>query len=135
MQATLASARRSGMVRTICKSASAIGVLAGGRFGDNRGGGVQVKKSVERWSRVALAAAMMAALGLAACGRKGGLDPPPSAGLTTPQPYTSRPSLGEENDAQAAPPADERTRTANAAPAPTAPPPPKTFFLDFLLAK
>jgi len=125
------------MVRTICKSASAIGVLAGGRFRDNRGGGVQVKKSVERWSRVALAAAMMAALGLAACGRKGGLDPPPSAGLTTPQPYTSRPSLGEENYSQAPPPADERAGAANAAPAAatTAPPPPKTFFLDFLLAK
>ena len=98
---------------------------------------MQVKKSVERWSRVALAAAVMAALGLAACGRKGGLDPPPSAGLTTPQPYTSRPSLGEENYSQAPPPAEERARAANAAPASatTAPPPPKTFFLDFLLAK
>jgi predicted small lipoprotein YifL len=98
---------------------------------------VQVKKSVDRWSRLALAAAMMAALGLAACGRKGGLDPPPSAGLTTPQSYASRPSLGEESNGLAPPPAGDRARTASAAPASAtaAPPPKKTFFLDFLLAK
>jgi hypothetical protein len=108
----------------------------GVQFGDNWGGGVQVKKSVDRWSRLALAAAMMAALGLAACGRKSGLDPPPSAGLTTPQSSASRPSLGEESNGLAPPPADDRARTANAAPASaTAPPPKKTFFLDFLLAK
>jgi predicted small lipoprotein YifL len=98
---------------------------------------VQVKKSVDRWSRLALAAAMMAALGLAACGRKGGLDPPPSAGLTTPQSYASRPSLGEESNGLAPPPAEHRARAASAAPASAtaAPPPKKTFFLDFLLAK
>jgi len=80
---------------------------------------------------------MMVALGLAACGRKGGLDPPPSAGLTTPQSYASRPSLGEEANGLAPPPADDRARTASAAPASAtaAPPPKKTFFLDFLLAK
>jgi predicted small lipoprotein YifL len=107
----------------------------GAQFGDNWGGGVQVKKSVDRWSRLALAAAMMAALGLAACGRKGGLDPPPSAGLTTPQASASRPSLGEETNSLT-PPAGDRAHTAAAAPASaTEPPPKKTFFLDFLLAK
>jgi predicted small lipoprotein YifL len=139
MQATLASAGRSGMVRVICKPASKIGVFAGGQFGDNWGGGVQVKKSVDRWSRLALAAAMMAALGLAACGRKGGLDPPPSAGLTTPQSSASRPSLGEETtNGFTPPPAEDRARTASAAPAAataSSPPPKKTFFLDFLLAR
>lgn len=80
---------------------------------------------------------MMAALGLTACGRKGPLDPPPSAGLTTPQSYPSRSSLGEEANGVTPPPGDNRARTANAAPAgtPATPPPQKTFFLDFLLAK
>ena len=41
---------------------------------------------------------MVAALGLTACGRKGPLDPPPTAGLTTPQSSTSRPSIGEESE-------------------------------------
>ena len=79
---------------------------------------------------------MMAAFGLAACGRKGPLDPPPTAGLTTPQSYTSRPSLGEETNSLAAPPIGERARPSGAATASaTAPPPKKDFFLDFLLAK
>jgi predicted small lipoprotein YifL len=93
-----------------------------------------VKQSVNRWSRLALVAAMMAALGLAACGRKGPLDPPPSAGLTPPPAYTPRPSLGEEN--YAPPPPGDHARTAVAAPpAPAEPSPQKTFPLDFLLAK
>jgi predicted small lipoprotein YifL len=92
-----------------------------------------VKQSVDRWSRLALVAAMMAALGLAACGRKGPLDPPPSAGLAAPPAYAPRPSLGEENYGPAPPPV-ERTAVA-APPAATTPPPPKTFFLDFLLGK
>jgi len=80
---------------------------------------------------------MVAALGLAACGRKGPLDPPPTAGLTTPQSYTSRPSLGEESGSLAPPPVGERApaRPAGAAPATASPPPKKDFFLDFLLAK
>ena len=95
-----------------------------------------MKKSVDRWSRLALAATMMAALGLAACGRKGPLDPPPSAGFTAPQSYASRPSLGEETDNLTPPPAAERVRpAAGAAPATAPPEPKKTFFLDFLLAK
>ena len=86
---------------------------------------------------MALVAAMTAALGLAACGRKGPLDPPPSAALPTPPAYAPRPSLGEENLGPAPPPAAVRTSAVAAAPpAPAAPPPPpKTFFLDFLLAK
>jgi len=96
-----------------------------------------VKQSVDRWSRLALLAAMTAALGLAACGRKGPLDPPPSAAITPPPAYSPRPSLGEENYGPVPPPAGDHTRTAAAAPPPpaAAPPPPKTFFLDFLLAK
>ena len=102
-------------------------------------GGVQVKQSVDRWSRLALVAAMMAALALAACGRKGPLDPPPSAGLPPPPApaYAPRPSLGEENYGPAPPPASDPAHAAAAAPPPLAAtqPPPKTFPLDFLLAK
>jgi len=95
-----------------------------------------VKQSVDQWSRLALVAAMTAALGLAACGRKGLLDPPPSAGLTPPPAYAPRPSLGEENYGPVPPPAGERPRPAVAAPPPaTEPAPPKTFPLDFLLGK
>jgi len=95
-----------------------------------------VKQSVDQWSRLALVAAMTAALGLASCGRKGLLDPPPSAGLTRPPAYAPRPSLGEENYGPVPPPAGERPRAAVAPPpAATAPPPPKTFPLDFLLGK
>src|SRR5215472_19119457 len=100
------------MVRVICRSASlsAAPPLAseGGQGEGSTGVGVQVKKSVDRWSRLALAVALMAALGLAACGRKSGLDPPPSAGLTTPPSYTPRPSLGEENYGPASPPRGDR---------------------------
>ena len=80
---------------------------------------------------------MTATLGLAACGRKGPLDPPPSAGLTTPQAYAPRPSLGDEANGLA--PAGDHApeRPAGAAPASATAPPPakKDFFLDFLLAK
>ena len=124
MQATLASARRSGMVHAIC-------------YGT---GGVQVKQSVDRWSRVAWAAAMTAAIataafGLSACGRKGPLDPPPSAGIAPPPAYAPRPSLGEENYAPAPPPQVANPARTAAAPPPAGPPPNKSFFLDFLLAK
>jgi predicted small lipoprotein YifL len=37
------------------------------------------------FGRVATLAAMIAAAGLSGCGRKGGLDPPPTASLTNPQ--------------------------------------------------
>ncbi len=83
-----------------------------------------------------MATLLVATLGLAACGRKGPLDPPPSAGLAPLQPYAARPSLGEEGYSPAPPPAGDRTRAAAAAPPPaTEPPAKKTFFLDFLLAK
>ncbi len=99
-----------------------------------------MKQSVNQWSRInlcsriALAALLTGALGLTACGRKGPLDPPPSAGLTPATDYTPRPGLGEEHygTPPGAPP------PAAAAPAPAAPPPPqqqKTFFLDFLIGK
>jgi len=96
-----------------------------------------VNRSVDRWSRPALTAALLAALALGACGRKGPLDPPPT-GLNTPQTYTQRPSIGEEGDSFApsfagarAPAQAQSTPPASA----TATPPKRTFFLDFLLGK
>ena len=60
---------------------------------------------------VATVAAMILALGLAGCGRKGGLDPPPGASLadqgTPPQPA---PSIGP--DGQPLPPARGPVRTS-----------------------
>jgi predicted small lipoprotein YifL len=95
------------------------------------GVGIQVTSKVA--SRLAWAAAVVAALALSGCGRKGMLDPPPTAGAPpAPQAYSSQPSLGEDTTFQ--PPGGARTPRAQAA----APPagttqPPKTFFLDFLL--
>jgi hypothetical protein len=124
--------------------------------------GIHVKPSVNRWSRItssggassgfwsrlALAGALTAALGLAACGRKGPLDPPPSASLPeTPGSYTARPGLGEQSygapasflspppPAEPAPAAAPAPPAAPAAPAAVPPPQQKTFFLDFLLGK
>jgi predicted small lipoprotein YifL len=106
-------------------------------FGD--GGGYHVKQSVNRWSRVALAAVLTGALGLAGCGRKGPLDPPPNAGLAQNTTYAPMPSLGETHygvppGAATAPPPP----AAAAVPAPASAAPPvqqRTFFLDFLLGK
>jgi predicted small lipoprotein YifL len=90
-----------------------------------------VKQSVNRWSRIALVAVLTGALGLAACGRKGPLDPPPSAGLAPSTAYTPRPGLGEEH--YGTPPGAPVVPAPAAAPAP--PPAQKSFFLDFLLGK
>jgi predicted small lipoprotein YifL len=96
-----------------------------------------VKQSVNRWSRIALAAVLAGTLGLAACGRKGPLDPPPGAGLAQNTAYTPMPSLGETHyggplGATTPPPPP----AAAPASAPAAPPvQQRTFFLDFLLGK
>jgi predicted small lipoprotein YifL len=82
------------------------------------------------FGRVAMLAAIIAAAGLSGCGRKGGLDPPPTASLTNPQQVPPGPSMGEQSDSptqslMAPPPTPQ-----------TAPPPPaakKWFPLDFLL--
>jgi len=99
-------------------------------------GGAWVGISVDRLDRVALAVALVAALGLAACGRKGPLDAPPAAGLTDPQAPTPRPSLGEESDSllPPLPNTDAKPQRTGTAPA-AAQQPPKTFFLDFLIGK
>jgi predicted small lipoprotein YifL len=64
-----------------------------------------------RLARIAAIGALIAALGLAGCGRKGGLDPPP--GATTANSTVSRPDLepaiGPDGKVIAAPQAPKRT--------------------------
>jgi predicted small lipoprotein YifL len=77
-----------------------------------------------RYGRMVVLAAAIAATGLAGCGRKSGLDLPPTASLT---------------DQQTAPPGTapngQPAQSAAAQPGqPTPPPaPPKRFLLDFML--
>jgi predicted small lipoprotein YifL len=84
------------------------------------------------FGRVALLAAMtIAAAGLSGCGRKGSLDLPPTAAVSSPQQIPPGPSLGEQSDSPA--------HSFEPPPAPqTAPPPPpasarRWFPLDFLI--
>jgi predicted small lipoprotein YifL len=81
---------------------------------------VFVGKPQFRFGRMLMLAAMIAAAGLAGCGRKGALDPPPTAAITDPQ--------------QVPPGAPPNAQTAQAQPAAPPPPPPRRWFpLDFLL--
>jgi predicted small lipoprotein YifL len=81
-----------------------------------------VDKPQFRYGRMAVLAAAIAAVGLSGCGRKSGLDLPPSAAITDPQaapPGTAPngpPLLGQP-----------------APPPPPPPGPPRRFLLDFML--
>jgi predicted small lipoprotein YifL len=84
-----------------------------------RRGGV-IEFSDQRWARLAAVGALVAALGLSACGRKGPLDPPPSASaqhsaqaapagpaiLGSPQPGAGV-GVGRDGKAAAPPPSGE----------------------------
>lgn len=81
--------------------------------------------------RVAVLAALGAALALAGCGRKAGLDAPPSAAVSPPP--AAEPSLGELNDPNA-PGYRRAPREAVVASPSTQPVPQKrTFILDPLI--
>jgi predicted small lipoprotein YifL len=64
-----------------------------------------------RLARIAVVGALVAALGLAGCGRKGGLDPPPGAstadadGVVQPG---AGPEIGPDGQPMAPPPASRR---------------------------
>jgi predicted small lipoprotein YifL len=53
--------------------------------------------SDQKIARIALIGALVAALGLAGCGRKGGLDPPPAAAVADPA-VAAQPGLGPSLD-------------------------------------
>jgi predicted small lipoprotein YifL len=60
-----------------------------------------------RLARIALIGAVVAALGVAGCGRKGGLDPPPGASAVEPGPgaqTAAGPELGPDGRPVVAPP-------------------------------
>jgi predicted small lipoprotein YifL len=84
-----------------------------------------------RWGmRLAAVAALGLAFALGGCGRKGPLDPPPSAAIA-PSP-TDQPSLGETNDPNMT--GFNRPPPRTAAPAaPPVPPDKRSFLLDFLI--
>ena len=75
--------------------------------------------------------ALAATLSLAGCGRKGLLDPPPSAAASAP--IEDRSTLGESNDPNA--PGFRRPPPASATAQPLPPPPmdKRTFILDPLI--
>jgi predicted small lipoprotein YifL len=83
-------------------------------------------------SRIAALAALGAAVALSGCGRKGALDPPPSASIAPPPP--AQPSLGETYDPNA-PGFRRPPREPAVAPTASGPIPPdqRTFFLDPLI--
>ena len=63
------------------------------------------KLASRRLARIAAIGALVASLGLAGCGRKAGLDPPPSAAITTPAggaaANNGQANSGQANNAQA----------------------------------
>jgi predicted small lipoprotein YifL len=70
--------------------------------------------SDQRWARIAAVAAIAAALGLSACGRKGPLDPPPYASAHQGEPGQpapagrAEPQMGIGPDGKAAAPVRAR---------------------------
>jgi predicted small lipoprotein YifL len=97
------------------------------------GGSALVTRRIDRrLGRLALIGPLAAALALAACGRKGPLDAPPSAAVVQPTP--GEPGVGE---APTEPFGSGFLRAPQPEPAPPAgtpqPPPKKSFLLDWLL--
>jgi predicted small lipoprotein YifL len=90
------------------------------RFGDRR------------LARLAMIAALGAAFALAGCGRKGPLDPPPSAALVQPGPG-DQPSLGDANDPNMTGFLRAPSATRSAPPPAPAPAEKRNFILDFLV--
>jgi predicted small lipoprotein YifL len=80
--------------------------------------------SNQRWIRLAAVGALVAALGLSACGRKGPLDPPPAAAVPPPMPVVSAVPDG---------PIDALGPDGRPMPLVVAPPERKSFILDWLI--
>jgi predicted small lipoprotein YifL len=98
------------------------------------GEGFAMCLSDRRVPRLALAVTLVGALALGACGRKGGLDAPPSSMPAAPQPQVMQPSLGESPPIFGGPAfASSEPRPSPQQQAAQEPPPKKSFFLDWLI--
>ena len=85
--------------------------------------------SKQNWARVAAVGALVAALGLSACGRKGPLDPPPSAASHSAQ------APAPDGAPQSGPPGQQQIGVGSSGKA-VAPPPSgqnRPFILDWLV--
>ena len=80
--------------------------------------------------RLAACAALGGALALGGCGRKGALDPPPSA---TVGPVVDQPSLGDNDDPNMTGFRRAPSSTVTAQPTGPLPPDKRTFILDPLI--
>ena len=81
-------------------------------------------------SSLALIAALLLALGVAACGRKGGLDPPPAAASAKPAAEAEAPPQRSISSGLA-PTGARGSSSGRALPPP--PSPKRDLFIDFLL--
>jgi predicted small lipoprotein YifL len=99
-------------------------------YGANRGVGFLIRIDDRSVLRLAAFIALGAALALGGCGRKGPLDPPPSAAIA---PAPDQPSLGDNNDPNLT--GFRRAPSATAAAPSTQPLPQdkRTFILDPLI--
>ncbi len=99
-------------------------------YGANGGVGFLIRFGARSGLRLAAFVALAAALALGGCGRKGPLDPPPSAAIA---PAPDTPSRGDTNDPNMT--GYRRAPSATAAAQPTQPLPPdkRTFILDPLI--
>ena len=88
-----------------------------------------------RLLRLTALAVLASALALGGCGRKGALDPPPSASVTAPPAPDERTTLGQGYDPNTPGFLRAPQQPAVAAAPPTTAPPPasRSFFLDFLI--
>ncbi len=98
--------------------------------GANRGVGFLIRLDHRTALRLAAVAALAAALALGGCGRKGPLDPPPSA-LAAPVP--DQPSLGDNTDPNMTGFRRAPSSTVTAQPTGPLPPDKRTFILDPLI--
>lgn len=95
-----------------------------------RGVGFLIRFDNRAALRLAAFAALAVALALGGCGRKGGLDPPPSAAIA---PAPDVPSLGDANDPNMTGYRRPASNTVTAQPTGPLPPDKRTFILDPLI--
>ena len=74
-------------------------------------GGSVISRSGRRLARISAIGALVAALGLAGCGRKAGLDPPPNAAVSEPTVAGQDPGSGVGPDGKPIAPASGQKKS------------------------